>query len=255
MFSQEITEENYLKADKEIWDTYEQDCAKAIEQKKKFPEKKDSLNLILAQLLEIANEKNCNAAIKFASVPSGLKRLFWVRLNLHKDTLFAIINSLPKEMQESNYGKSLLLHINSKQIVEGDKYFDFDATDTLGNNVKFSSLRSNYTFLIYDGLSCMGEANRELLNKLYDETQRKNLQIIYYSKCTDLMQLKELKEKYKVKYPLLSDFLNDHSPMKIHYGLQTTPTCILISKDGTVFFKTEGVPDEKLKVMKEKKLF
>lgn len=251
LFSQEITEENYLKADKEIWETYEQDCAKISELKKKSPEKKDSLNAILRRLYEITKNKNYNSAIKYASVPSGLKRLFMVRLDIQKDTLLSIYNSLPKEMKESDYGKSLLLHINSQQIKEGDKYYDFEAIDTLGNKVRFSSIKSNYILLIYDGLDCMEESGRDFLKNLYERTQRDRFQIVVYSKCTTLNQLKELKKKYNIKYPLVSDFLNDHSPMKINYGVQATPTCILIDKERTVVFKSLGLPEDRLTKLKE----
>ena len=125
LLSQEITEEQYLKVDKEIWETYEQDCNKIIELKKSNTQNRDSLNAILDQLYETANIKNCDAAIKYASVPSGLKRLYMVRLDLSKDTLLSVFRTLPKAMQESKYGKSLLLHLNSQQIEENSKYYDF----------------------------------------------------------------------------------------------------------------------------------
>lgn len=251
LFSQEITEENYLKVDKEIWETYEQDCARIIELKKSNPEKKDSLNAILNQLYEIANNKNYNTAIKYASVPSGLQRLFMVRLNLSKDTLLSILKTLPHDMQESNYGKSLLLHINSKQIEEGDKYYDFEAMDSEGKKFQISTLKNKNILLLYGGLDCMGKSGRDFLKKLYEETQRENFQIVVYWKCSSLEQLKELKVKYSVDYLFVSDFLNDHSLMKINYGAQATPTCFLIDKERNVVIKSVGLPEDRLTKMKE----
>jgi peroxiredoxin len=251
LFSQEITEENYLKADKEIWKTYDQNCAKIIELKKKNPEKKDSLNTILKQLYEIANTKNYSTAIKYASVPSGLKRLFMVRLDLSKDTLLSLFNSLPHDMQESDYGKSLLLHINSKQIEEGDKCYDFEAVDSEGRKIQFSTLKNENILLLYGGLDCMGKSGRDFLQKLYQETQREKFQIVVYCKCSNVAQLKELKTKYAVDYLFVSDFLNDHSLMKINYGAQATPTCFLINKKRTVVVKSIGLPEDRLTKMQE----
>lgn len=250
-FCQEITESNYLKVDTEIWDTYERDYAKIIELKKSNPEKKDSLNAILNQLYEITDKKNYSAAIKYASVPSGLERLFMVRLSLSKDTLLSILKTLPHDMQQSNYGKSLLLHINSKQIEEGDKYYDFEALDSEGNKFQFSTLKNKNILLLYGGLDCMGKSGRDFLKKLYEETQREKFQIVVYWECSNLEQLKELKAKYPVDYLFVSDFSKDHSFMKINYGAQATPTCFLIDKERNVIIKSVGLPEDKLTKMKE----
>ncbi|MBP7462052.1 MAG: redoxin domain-containing protein [Candidatus Delongbacteria bacterium] len=255
LLSQEITEENYLRSDKELWDKYEQECNKILDLKRNNPDKKDSLNQVLNQMFEVVNQQNCDTAIKYASVPSGLKRLFMVRLSLSKDTLRSIFKTLPKEMQESDYGKNLLFHIDSKQIEEGDPYFDFEATDTSGNNFRLSSVKSNTILLVYDGLSCMGESGRGLLKNLHEKTQRDSFQIVVYSKSTNMIQLKELQNKYQIKYLLVSDFLGDSSPMKIIYGVQAVPTCFLIDKARNVVMKSMGLPEETLnKMLEEKKL-
>lgn len=244
LFSQEITEENYIKADEEIWKTYEQESSKISKLKKKYPEKEDSLNIILHQLYESANDKNRKIAIKFASVPSGLKRLFWVRLEIPKDTLLLIYNSLPKDLKESDYGKSLLLHINTNQIKEGDKFYDFTATDTLGNNIQFSSFNSKHILFIYDGLGCMDKSDRDYLLNLFKKTERNNFQIIVYSKSSNLAELKKVKNRYNIQYPILSDFKNDHSLIKIYLGIQATPTCFIINKERNIIYKFGLFTDE-----------
>lgn len=250
LFSQEITEENYLKVDKEIWDTYERDHAKITALKKSNPEKKDSLDVILDQLYEIANKKNTDAAIKFAAVPAGLERLFMVRLDLPKDTLLSIVKNLPPEIQQSNYGRSILYHIESEQIEEGDAYHDFEAIDSEGKKFQFSTLKNKHILLLYGGLDCMGKSGRDFLEKFYKETQRENFEIVVFWKCSSLGQLKELKTKYPVDYIFVADFLMEHSLTIIQYGAQATPTCFLIDKAGNVVIKSVGLPEEKLMKMK-----
>ena len=45
-------------------------------------------------------------------------------------------------------------------------------------------------------------------------------------------------------YWAISDFKADASPIRIIYGTQATPTCFLISRDGTILVQSEGLnPD------------
>ena len=93
--AQEITEENYRKVDNAIWTQLE----------KEFKPLRMHHN---KKVYAIAEQKNIEAAIKYASVPSGLQRLFMVRLNVSKDTIRTILKNLPNDMQSSPYAKSLL---------------------------------------------------------------------------------------------------------------------------------------------------
>ena len=147
-FSQNITEENYLKLDKEIWDFQNQEFSKISKAFELNPEKKDSLIIEGDKISKICNDKNLELAIKFASVPSGLKRVFMLRLNIPKDTLKSIYKMLPENMQKSAYGKSIRLHIDSKQIEKGDNIVDFHAVDYNGNPFKISSLNGKNTLLL-----------------------------------------------------------------------------------------------------------
>lgn len=254
-FSQEITEENYLKLDKEIWTTFEIESSNLSDCFKIHPEKKDSLMNVYNQLKETADKKNRETAVKYASVPSGLKRLFWLRLDFSKDTLLSILKKLPPEMQKSNYGESLMQHINSNQIEEGNKYYDFKAIDSEGNKFRLSSLEGKNVLLLYGGLHCIRDDGRVFLKQLCKDTNPERFQIVVYWPCSSLEQLKELKTEFLVDYIFVSDFLEDHSLMKINYGAQATPTCFLIDKEGKVIEKSVGLPEEKLTKLKEEKQF
>lgn len=242
-----------MKLDRELWESIEAESARLSDCFKVHPEKKDSLVTLYQQLQEMSNQKNRDLAVKFASVPSGLQRLFWLRLSFPKDTLLSILNSLPLEMKQSAYGKSLLQHINSTQIEEGSKYYDFEAMDAEGQPFKLSSLEGKNVLLLYGGLSCMGEDGRNYLKQLDDETANEKFQIVVYSPCSGLEDLKGLKANYPGDYILVSDFLEDQSMMKIIYGAQARPTCFLIDKQGTVLIKSIGLPEEQLTELKSQK--
>jgi peroxiredoxin len=244
--SEIITEENYLKVDSAIWMQYERDMEKIYEYFEKYPEKRDSLRAAANQILAIASKKNIEAAIKFAAVPSGLQRLFMVRLDISKDTIYSVLKNLPDSMQTSPYGKSLSYHINSEQISEGSRYYDFQAVDTEGINFSLSSLEGKNILLLYGGLGCMGEVGRDFLNKVYRETSRDNFEIVVYCLNSSLENLQQERIRYSSEFILVSDFLQDHSPMKILYGAQAMPTCFFINQEGIVVMKTVGLHQERV---------
>lgn len=238
--AQEITEENYLKLDKEIWDKYQRDADSINAAIEKSPEKKDSLMAEWDELRNEANKRNIEAAIKYASVPSGLQRVFMVRLNLPKDTLSTIVNSLTPEMRNSAYGKSIQMHIDTEQIEKGSKYYDFEGTDSDGKPFRLSSIKSKKILLLYGGLGCMGKERREDLQKIYEKKSRDDFQVVVYWLSSDLERLKKLKEIYPSDYIFVSDFLGDHTPVKVIYGAQATPTCFLIDENRIVIDKCVG---------------
>jgi len=245
--SEMITEENYLKVDSLISMQYEQEMEKLSEYAQNHPEKIDSLIAASEQIFAASSKKNIEAAIKYASVPSGLQRLFIVRLNISKDTILSILKTIPDSMQTSPYGKSLLYHVESEQISEGSRYYDFQAIDTEGRDFILSSLEGKNILLVYGGLYCMREGGRDYLNKIYKETSRENFEIVVYCELSSNLEFLQREHiKYPSDYFHVSDFLQDHSSVKIIYGAQGTPTCFFINKKGVVVMKTEGLHQERV---------
>jgi hypothetical protein len=246
LFAQEITEENYLKSDSLLWIQYELDMEMLSTNFKAFPEKKDSLKKAADNIYEIASRENRELAIKYAAVPSGLKRLFMVRLDIPKDTLRFIYENLPDEMRISPYGKNILFHLESEQIKENDKYYDFEAITFEGATFKLSSFAGKNILLIYGGLGCMGQSGRDYLNSLYRKTSREDFEIVVYETVLDLNNLSNIRTMYNCGCLLVSDFLRDSSPVKILYGTQATPTCFFIDKEGVVQMKTLGLDENRV---------
>ncbi len=77
LYSQElITEENYLKEDSIIWMNYEKRQEELGRIWKTMPEKRDSIQHISEDIYKKASKANIELAMKYASVPSGLQRLY-----------------------------------------------------------------------------------------------------------------------------------------------------------------------------------
>ena len=246
LFGQEITEEKYLKLDSILWKQYEADMEALSKNFREFPEKKDSLMKVADNILKIALKENRELAMKYATVPSGLERLFMVRLDISKDTLRSIFENLPEEMKNSQYGKNILFHLESEQIKENDKYYDFESTTLEGATFKLSSLAGKNILFIYSGLSCMGQGGRDYLNSLYGKTSRDNFEIVVYESVSNLKNLSNVQTKYNCDFLLVSDFLQDSSPVKILYGAQATPTCFFIDKEGIIRMRTVGVYEDRI---------
>lgn len=247
LMAQEITEENYLRLDKELWGKLEGDQAVILEAYKKNPEKKDSLYAESSRLMEAAERSNERLALKFASTPSGLQRLFMVRLDLPKDTLRAALYSLPRDMQESPYGLSIKMHLDNDQIEEGDRYAAFSATRSDGSGFDTSFFDGKTILLLYGGLDCMGAEGRAELEEICRSANSDNFKVVVYCPVSGQDKLVELEKLYGTEYVFISDFKLDHSPFKIIYGAQARPTCFLIDREGMVAVKSLGLDSERIK--------
>lgn len=243
LFAQnEITEENYLRQDSVLWSTYYERQDELSRLWKVLPEEKhDSLQVEAKVLLDDALRENACLAIRFASVPSGLQRLYKVRLGLSKDTLTYILNTLTPEMRDSFYGMNIQEHISCHQIVEGDALSSFPCTQADGMSFDWSVLQGKQVMLLCGGLSCMGKTGRAYLDRLYAATSRENFLIVVYCLSGSLNELQETQARYGGNYIYISDFKQDSSPMKIRYGCQATPTCFLTDSLHRVLVKCTGL--------------
>lgn len=238
----EITEANYLRQDSILWDAYYQSEAEFGRLWKELPEEKhDSLRSAFQDVYDKTVRENTRLACRFASVPSGLQRLYMVRFHVNKDTLQQILNTLPPDMRDSFYGKNIQAHISSHQIVEGDTLPSFPCTQVDGEPFDWVLLDGKRLLFICEGLGCMGAGGRAYLDSLCSATSRDDFFIVVYCLSRSLKDLQQTRERYKGAYIHLSDFKGDASPAKIIYGFQATPTCFLTDCAHRVLVKSEGL--------------
>lgn len=237
----EITEENYQRLDSILWAQLDLDAAPIFEEFERHPERGDSLKRVYDEIYGAAQRKNVELAIEYASVPSGFRRLFMVRLKIPKERLRSVLATLPEEMRASPTGRSIRMHLDNDQIEEGSRYYDFEATTDADEAFRLSSLAGKKILFLYGGMDCMGQDGRDYLNSLYERTSRDDFEIVVYCINSDLEALKKVREVYPCKFILVSDFLQDNTPVKIIYGAQATPTCFFIDSKGIVRMKMEGL--------------
>lgn len=242
LYSQEaITEANYLKQDSILWADFTLRQQELEECWNSVPDKRDSIKNIFDGIFNEASQKNIELAIKYASTPSGLQRLFMTRLRIPKDTLNGILDSLGPDMRESLYGRCIMEHIRTRQIEEGDSLWRFPCVQQDGEDFDWSVTDGKRLLVLYGGLGCMGKNGRDELERLYNRTLRDDLLILVYWPCSSLAALQEIKAEYPYDYIFVSDFMQDASPMKIRYGVQATPTCFFTDRRHIVKVKCEGL--------------
>ena len=236
-----LTEENYLHEDSLLWINFEKETEGLIAILDSLPNQRDSIINVYNVILEKANQKNIELAFKYACTPSGLQRLFMVRNHVSKDSLAKVLNTLPEEMQKSEAGLNIKAHLETEQLAEGNVLFSFPCQNEEGDPFDWETLKGKQVLLLYGGLGCMGSNGREALKNLYEQTSRKNLEIIVYWPSSSLENLQAIRKQYPSDYIFISDFKQDASPMKIKYGCQATPTCFLTDKNHQIVVKSEGL--------------
>lgn len=237
-------EQEYIKADSTLWAEYEQE---GEELAKLYAENEDSLYIKAIELETYADRKNRELAINYSATPSGLRRCFMLRSDIEKDTLQEILSNLPGNLRHSECAKAIKKHIATSQIEEGAEFVPIDVVDTHGNKFVWDEHRNKNILLIYGGLGCMGRSGRRELAALREEYKGDSLAILVYYSVSTLEELKEFRNQYSEDYIFISELMSDYSPFKIKYGVQSTPTCFVIDRSGTVVLKTVGFDVQQVK--------
>lgn len=242
-------EQEYIKADSVLWAEYEAEGERLAEL---YAENEDSLYIKAIELEAYTDRKNRDLAVEYSATPSGLRRCFMLRLDIGKDTLQNILSNLPRNLRCSECAKAIKAHIATQQIEVGMKFSPIDVVDADGNKFAWDKHRNKNILLIYGGLGCMGRSGRRELAALREEYAEDNLAIVVYYSVSTLEELKEFRNQYSADYIFISELMSDYSPFKIKYGVQSTPTCFVIDRSGTVVLKTVGFDAEQVREMIDK---
>ncbi len=232
-----VTERSFLYEDSLIWARFDSICSDISEQVKLQPEKEDSLWSIYDSVYDDALKANVVNAIKYASVPSGIKRVYMVRADIPKEKLANLMPTLPDSIVNSYYGQLVRKHIDTHQLVEGDSLVSFQCKLASGKDFDWNELAGKNVLLIFSGYQCMGERGHRMLKELYDSTSRDDFEIVHYwIEPNTPEELLTGATKSGFKFPIVSDFLKDATPFKIIYGCQGKPTLYFFDKSHKLIY-------------------
>lgn len=198
--------------------------------------KSDSIPLLINKL----SKTLADYALKNSNSYVGIEQLYRVRKDLDRETMGTVIKNMTPDIRNSPYGKSLILHYNSPILNEGDMYQDFTASTLAGGSIKISELLEGGKpiLIIFGGLGCMQEHGRSSLKQFVKEYGNyiEVLAFVFARNRDEWIN----DTKFDLGIPLLSDMKGDHSPIKIKYAVQATPTTYLFDKNGTIVMKSLG---------------
>ncbi|MEL7122931.1 MAG: DUF4369 domain-containing protein [Bacteroidota bacterium] len=198
--------------------------------------KQDSIEFLIERLSRV----NRDFAVKNANNYLGIEMLYRFRQEINKDSLAHILKGLDNNILKSKYGESLVLYSNSPDLEVGNQYTDFTAKTLKGDEISASSLikKGRPLLVIFGGLGCMQAHGREIL-KTFQDAYNKKIEIIAFVFARNRNEWIH-DSKYPLNITLLSDMKGDHSPIKIQYDVQATPTVYIIDKDGKIAWKSLG---------------
>lgn len=236
-----VTEGNYLHEDSLIWHRLDSISGRIWKEIDNNPTREDSLMGIYRKVFQKSLEENRSTALRYAAVPSGIHRVYMVRGEIGKDTLAALLPTLPDSIRNSYYGKLVDRHINTRQLAIGDSLASFPCQLADGTQFDWKSLDGKNVLVIYSGYRCMGKEGREALKDLYEATSRDTFEIVHYwVEPNNLEALQSEARKIGFKFPIVSDFLRDATPMKIIYGCQGMPTYYFFDSGHRLLLKGMG---------------
>lgn len=238
-----VTERDYLYEDSLIWVRLDSISGHIWDEIDRNPTKKDSLQSIYIHAFQGALKENVNTALRYASVPSGIQRVYMVRCSVPKDTIRRLLPALPDSIRNSYYGKLVDRHLSTKQLSEGDSLAGFPCQLPDSSPFDWATLQGKSVLVVYSGYFCMGNDGRQALRDLYDSTSRDSMEIVHYwVEPKDLKTMRHDAEKSGFNFAIVSDFLKDASPIKIIYGCQAMPTYYFFNSNHRLLYK--GIPDE-----------
>lgn len=166
-----VTERDYLYEDSLIWVRLDSISGHIWDEIDRNPTKKDSLQSIYIHAFQGALKENVNTALRYASVPSGIQRVYMVRCSVPKDTIRRLLPALPDSIRNSYYGKLVDRHLSTKQLSEGDSLAGFPCQLPDGSPFDWATLQGKSVLVVYSGYFCMGNDGRQALRDLREKAR------------------------------------------------------------------------------------
>jgi len=184
----------------------------------------------------------------------SLENLYYLKRFAGKEDLKNTLNKLSDDNKSNIYAKGLDVFIQTDQIKEGDKYYDFNAKTSSNENFTLSEvLKEKDVLLIFEGLSCMGENSRQELRELYNKLDLSKVEVVSFLNAKNEDDLKETIKKYNVTWLAISDYQGVMSKPWLAYMIFGTPTTVFINTQGEVLVSRVSLVNKALSLAKAHK--
>lgn len=158
------------------------------------------------------------------------------RMNLTKEQIQELYNSLSLKIKNSKHGKILANHI--QKVVDfkpGTSIVDFTLKDTNGNNVSLSSFKGKYVLLDFWGSWC-GSCRSKYpeYSRIYEKYKDKGFEIVGVSLDTDEGKWKRAIKKDKTEWVNLIDPTGFTGDVAVTYNVWAVPIAYFIDAEGKI---------------------
>lgn len=171
---------------------------------------------------------------------SSVIELGYLKNHIPKDTIQKIFDKYTPEIKESKYAKIVDVFLKENISKIGNKYHDFEGLNQKGKKVKFSEIKGKYTLIDFTSAFCAPciQATKELVE--INKTYLNSLTIISFSGDPQKdIWLKSL-DRDKVTWSSVWDGKGRFSETALKYGIDSTPTFVLINPEGIIIDKWIG---------------
>lgn len=207
----------------------------------RFPERADSVRRIISAELDRYACDLFQTLKPYARQQWSMECVYKVMARVPKEELREFMAGVPQQVKVGPYASSIMRHLNTEQVCEGDRYADFQAMRRGGKGFNLADeLRKRDVLVIFDGLGGMGPERLGKIKDLYGTLDNSQIEFVSFMFSRSSYELEEDCTYYKVPWTMVSDCKGEHSPTKIRYGVKATPTCVLIKQDGTVELLSDG---------------
>lgn len=204
-------------------------------------------------------QADCDAQIlaiytKNLKVEGVTKRIFSLRTSIPKPQLEKLYKKLSADIKRDDaYAKSIRSHIDTHQVQLGDTLGDFKAITSAGHQFRYSEFKDEKdVLLIFGSLNSLPIEARVLLQVSYRDVDLSKLEIIsIFTEETDKTQFQTLANQSGIEWLKISDLKGEHSPLKIAFGVETTPMCFYVSRGGAVEYISVGIDDTIIDLIKQ----
>lgn len=166
---------------------------------------------------------------------TGLEQLYYLRSKYKIDDFKKIFSAAQEPYKTGSFGSRISNYIKvGNQLVKGDDYFDFEATDLKGKRYRISDYKGKYILLdfteTYCGPCIMAAENLKKIATQYSD----QLQIITFYAETNKKVMQEGIDRDKFKWPTVWDGKGVYSDITLKYGVEGYPTFVLINPAGKI---------------------
>jgi thiol-disulfide isomerase/thioredoxin len=198
---------------------------------------RDSLFTVHEKMLDMEAEISKNFILEHPNSYESLTTLYWNTMKrLGAAETAKVFVQIDKKLQKTEEGKSIAQFIKlNKNPKVGEKFVDFEQTDTQGRSIRLSEIMGKYTLLEFWSSSCgpCRGFNPELVQE-YELYKNKGFIILNVSLDTNKEKWLQAIEKDGLIWHNVSDLNGFQNEAALIYGVDAIPENFLIDENGTI---------------------